>query len=439
MQKTRSSKGFSHRPTIWAILAMTALLTACNGGGGSEADDHAHENIRIDTAGRLAVVEKDAKSLRVHDLDSAVLTVEATHALDHVPSALYASPGGRYAVIPQRLQDQVQFVDGGVWQEDHVDHLHDYRQASRLMAWRLRGVRPTHYDLQAGKQAAVFMDGNAEASPVQNASVHLITETSIPAASAAATLALGFPIHGLAEPVDDKLFAVHRASDAIDTLPTHLDLYRRTGNAYNFERRLPTRCDGMHGSFSAGGYTLAGCVDGVLVVNQGIAPITDRKVSIPVRIGTLAGHPKLGGHFIGIGSSGSGSSTTTRFYAVDAAAGTAVELLFPGWAPGRVLRTQGFDRSGQRFFVLDNLGTLHVLQRQAGTWIPLSTQASLIPEMPAAAPFPQFTANGARDVAYLSDPQGRQVVQINSLNGAVLDRRNVGYSPTALVWLGIGQ
>ena len=145
---------FVKRRWLLASVAAAALLTAC-GGGVEEEHEHEHEHISIDTAGRLAVVEQGATTLRIHDLDSG--TVEASHVMQASPSAVYASPGGRYAVVPQRLQDRVQFVDGGIWQEDHGDHLHDYKQASKAVSFTLTGSRPTHYDVQAGPQAAVYL------------------------------------------------------------------------------------------------------------------------------------------------------------------------------------------------------------------------------------------------------------------------------------------
>ncbi|MCS7101726.1 MAG: hypothetical protein NZL99_08535, partial [Burkholderiaceae bacterium] len=84
--------------------------------------DHDHRDVFIDTAGRLALAEFAAATLRILDLDSG--TIEASYTMDNPPSAVYASPGGRYAVVVQRTQDRVQFVDGGIWQEDHGDHLH---------------------------------------------------------------------------------------------------------------------------------------------------------------------------------------------------------------------------------------------------------------------------------------------------------------------------
>lgn len=426
-----------HALRLTALSAATALLlVACGGGGGGETT---HENTAIDTAGRLAVAENGARTLRIHDLDNAG-AVEASHTLDNAPSAVYASPNGRYAVAMQRLQDLTQFVDGGVWQEDHGDHLHDYRQPSRAVSWKLAGVRPTHYDRQAGRQAAIFMDGNAAAAPVQNAGVRLLTDAGIGSGQLTASLDLAAPIHGLGEPVDNKLLVSVRAADATDASPTHLALYQRNAGAYTLTRQVPTRCDGMHGSFSSGNSTVAGCRDGVLAVRHtGAATVDDgRKLTTPVRVSTIAGHPRLPDQFIGFGNEGTAPApVTTRFYAVDAAAGAASALNPQGWDTGRVQRAYAFDRSGQRFLVLDDAGTLYVLQRQGAGWATAARVAGAIASMPSAAPFPALTANGARDEVYLTDPAASQLVVLNAANGTVTARRSLGYVPSALAWLGI--
>lgn len=428
-------------PLLGLGLLLAATLAACGGGVDAEEDDHDHEHTVIETAGRLVSAEAGSKTLRIHDLDSATGTVTASVTADSTVTALYASPGGRYAVAMQRTGDLVQFVDGGVWQEDHGDHLHDYRQAPALLAWKITGPRPTHFDRQAGKQAAIFMDGNSAASPVQNASVRLITDASIASASEAASLNLSVPIHGLAEPVDNKLLVVHRAADAPDTLPTHLTLFQRSGSGFTETRRLDTRCNGMHGSFSSGDFTVTGCTDGMLVVRHtGTATVSDLKVPTAVRVGTVAGHPRLPGHFIGYGNEGvAPAPVTTRFFALDAQSGTASAWAPQGWSSGRVVRALSFDRTGQRVFLLDDQGTLVVAQRQGGAWAPLVRAAAVIPAMPSAAPWPAFATNEARDEIYLTDPAARQLVVINSSTGAVTARRDLGFVPSYLTWTGIAR
>lgn len=425
------------RPGLLCSLALAVALTACGGGVDTEpAEDHA--DIRIDTAGRLAVADSAGPVVRIHDLDSGA--VEASHTLAATPAALYASPAGRYAVAMLRTQDRVQFIDAGIWQEDHGDHLHDYKRASQAVGWALNGPRPTHYDLQQGLQAAIFLDGNAAATPAQAAGVRLLTDASIASGQTTAALDLPAPLHGLAEPLGDKLLVSTRAADAPDTLSTHLELYQRNGSALSRVRQLPTRCNGMHGSGTSGSSTLVGCTAGMMLVRHlSATTVSDGQLlATTLRVGTVAAHARLPDQFIGIATEGAAPApVTTRFYAVDGQTAVVSVLVPQGWDTGRIRRAHGFDRSGQRFFILDDQGTLTTLQRQAGTWTTLARVGGVIPAMPTAAPWPALAANGARDELYLSDPVARQLVVVNSLTGTVTTRRNLDHTPSALAWLGI--
>lgn len=415
-------------------LSVAALVTACGGGG----NDHTHTDTFIDTAGRLAIAENAASGVRVFDLDSKAVT--ATIAMDSAPSALYTSPNGRYAVAYQGAAGKVQFIDGGIWQEDHADHLHDYKQAAAKVDFTLAGTAPSHFDVQQGVQATVYFDGSSTATPPQNAKISLLTDDSIGGKKAAATLDLSYAVHGFGEPVGSKLLTVSRASDATDTLPTHLELYQRIGTGYTYDRRLSTRCDGMHGSFSSGSHTVVGCKDGVVVATHtSAAAVTDRKVATPLRVSTVVGHPKLSGQFIGIGTEGTTAAppVTTRFYAIDAVAGTSATLTLPGWDNGRVRRAHAFDRSGTRFAVLDDQGALRMVTRQSNAWVAGPVVAGVVPAMPSAAPQPAIVANGAKDEFYVTDPVAKQLVTVNSQTGAVVSRTALGFTPSAITWTGI--
>lgn len=425
---TPSCRSSGFRTLTLAVLSV--ILAACGSGGGEQA----HENTAIDTSGRLAIAEQGSATLRLFDLDTGV--VEATRALDHAPSALYASPGRRYVLAVQRTQDQVQFVDGGIWQEDHGDHLHDYKASSRLLSWKLTGPQPTHYDVQWGRQAAFFMDGRPTATPPQNASVQLLTDASIALGASTARLDLAYAIHGLAEPKDDLLLVAFREADAADALPTHLQLYRRAGATYSLDRKLESRCNGMHGSGSSGAFVVVGCLDGVLAVGYGDT-VTDRRITTATRVGTIASHPAGDGHVIGYGNAGTPS--TTRFHGIDARQGTAQEVLPDGWLPGTVVRGQSFERRGQRLFIVDSLGNLTVLARGATGWATVHRTAALLPVMPAAAPFPQLVASGAGDELYLTDPVARQLIVLDTQSFVVKSRRDLGYVPSLLAWVGIAR
>ena len=123
----------SHVPFRAHRLAAALVLAIAAGCGGSSSNDHdhAHGQTRVDTSGRLSIAESKVAALHVFDLDSN--QVEARHVLKAPASAVYASPGKRYALAIQRNDDRVQLVDGGIWQEDHGDHMHDYKQGSKLL------------------------------------------------------------------------------------------------------------------------------------------------------------------------------------------------------------------------------------------------------------------------------------------------------------------
>lgn len=428
---------------LLSAAALACVLAAC-GGGSDDHDDHDHAHTHIDTAGRLAVAEAGASKLHLLELDTG--RAESTHVLAHPATAVYASPGKRYAVTVQGRNNLVQFVDGGVWQEDHGDHLHDYRAGSRLLNWKIEGVRPTHFDLEwqqgRGVQAALFLDGSAKATPPQNASVRVMTDASIAAGRTTARLDLDAPLHGFAQPLGEQLLTVHRSEDAVNALPNHLRVYDRQGETYRAGNVLNTRCDGMHGSAASGRSMVAGCMDGVLLVQRGAnAALADQKLTLPGRVSSLMAHPKQPDQYIGIGwKRGADENTwTARFYAIDGAAATGVEFAPEGWGEGSEFSSVSFDRSGTRFFVLDSQGTLIVMQRGANGWTTAARVPAVVPVMPAESDpsWPRLTASAARDEVYLSDPVAKQIAVLDGTSGQVKQRISLGYTPGAMAWLGI--
>jgi hypothetical protein len=409
------------RRLLAAALSATLLLAAC--GGGSNSDDHDDDH-HVDTLGRLVIAD-GSTTVRVLDLDTG--TVAQNFTLDHAPSALYASPGQRYALAVQRTQDQVQFIDGGIYQEDHGDHLHDYKRNPALVNWRLSGVRPTHYEVH-GNLGAFFMDG-LEASSLPAQAV-VFTEAGIEARQTLATLTLPRAMHGTAEPRGNFLLTTYRDAGSESTLPTQVELYQRNGSGYSFVQRFDDTCPGLHGSYSNEGHSAFGCTDGVLVVTQDGNSFSARKLPNPVdldpgvRIGTLTGHPERA-NFIGIASPG-------HFFDIDPVAGTLTRI---DWAEGRTRRAHAMDAEGRHLLILDDQGTLHVLDGNAG-WAVRATLPA-ITSMPTAAPFPAIAVNRAADRAYLSDPNGARIVVVNLDTATLGTPIALNFNPTLLTWVGI--
>ena len=410
-------------------VACAALLAGCGGGGGGATDTDDHAGERIDSAGRLAVLQADSANVRIWDLDEGKLA--QSFALDHPPAAVYASPGGRYAIALQRTQDQAQFIDGGLWQEDHGDHLHDYRQAPRLLSLRLPAVRPTHFETH-GSQAALFNDGLVADN--KNAEVVLLSDAGIGKDTADARLPLPLPMHGTAEPLGEHLLTTYRDPANTSTLPVQVDLYRRTTTGFTFVQRFAETCPDLHGSFTNAKHTAFGCSDGVLVVSRSgtgaSATFTARKLPNPadmptgVRIGTIKGHDKVA-QLVGLASPG-------HLFVIDADAGRITRL---NWAEGRTVRAQGFDRAGSNYAVLDDQGALHITS--PANAFATRAKVNVVAQMPTAAPFPSMVSSLTRDELLVSDPAARQVAVVDVPGAKVGKRLDMGFAPTGLAWLGI--
>lgn len=421
---------FPSAPRRLAALLLLSLLAACNSEtqqGKPSADAGHDDDHASSTLGRLAISEAGATALRVYDLDKQAVAQSFT--LAYAPSALYASPDRRYALAIQRTQDAVQIVDGGVWQEDHGDHLHDYAEAPRLLSYQINGVRPTHYETH-DRLAALFMDGLVSSN--SPAGVVTLSDASVAASRPEATLTLDKPMHGTAEPRGEYLLTTYRAPDNTDTLPSQVELYRRQGSSYQFVQRFDPPCPGLHGSYSNAHYSAFGCSDGVLLIHQDGANFTASKLANPadigtgVRIGTITGHHEQA-RFVGIASPG-------HLFEIDPDKATITRI---NWATGRMQRGVAFDRHGKQLLVLDDQGSVHVLD-SAAAWAKRSS-LSVIASMPTASPFPSLAVSQSDDLAYLADPAGRQIAVIDIAQASLRAPLPLNFSPMGLTWLGIAH
>jgi len=413
----------------WMVMALCAsvLLVACNNDTGSSElpnDDHNHDHDHgtAESAGRLIVTSADGSNSRVHVYDLSNQSVIGDYALTYPASAVYASPGHRYALVVQRENDQVEVLDSGLHQHDTHFHADD----PSMLGFILSGVRPTHYRVNAD-QAALFYDGNADNGNL--AQFELLTDASLAAGGVVASQTLASAHHGIAEPLGDLMLVSNASGGSVDGVVTY-ELY---GDHFHAAATLSTACPGLHGGASNETYSVFGCQDGVLLAELHGDHFHDSKVTVDERIATVLGHQALD-HFAAF------AYPSGNLYEIDPASGSAAAVDWRnGSANGEGKPAQaveyGIDPHGEHLLIIDETGTLHVLSTtdwaREGT-IDLPTDGSSTDITPALA----FSASTA--VAFVSDPatQSIHTIDLEALS-LVDDPIQLDFAPVGLAWTGI--
>ena len=417
------------QPAHWLLLALLiAATSACNrdsksGDSSDRGHDHDHDHgEQIASLGRLVISEAGLARVHVFDLDSSQPV--ATFDSQYPSTALNTSPDRRYAVLIQRDNDVVEFLDGGIWREDHGDHLHDYKEAPTMLDLALPDRRPTHYEIHGG-QAALFFDGSA--TPFVPAKISVLSDASLGDGSELASLNFNVNMHGTAEPRGDFLLTTYRDPASTSTLPEAVELYRRQGVGYSFVERFSETCPDLHGSYSNHRFTLFGCSDGVLAVEQDGSNFSARKLPNPssmpaaTRVGTLVGHENLD-TFIGIAGQ--------ALFVIDPASGSLTPL---DWTNGASVTriAHGIDASGEHFLILDSAGLLKIFN--TGDWT-LAGSVQVIDQFQTGNN-PALAVSQADSVAYLTDP-AENAVQVVDLEALSVSPLALDFIPSKLTWIG---
>ena len=411
-------------------------------------DSHDHgDEYTIESMGRLAVLSAESNDTKLYDLDDGDLLDSFT--LIHDGNALTASAGYRYAVIASRSNDYVGFIDSGLWREDHVEHLHDYKQAPAMSDYELNKSRPTHIVKHDGKMV-VFYDGDADSGV--SSSVQVLTDTDISAkTSELPHIDYSINMHGVAKPQGDMLLSTVRRDNAESTsaakiLPDQVGVYHLHGTEYEQEQILSVTCPDLHGAAQNDSYIVFGCSDGVLITHQHDDEFEAEKVlNIDgldgLRIGTLYGHEESSS-FIGIASAhGGGSAILFNVNPEEVEMEKLEWQLEEGTSPV----SYAFSHEVEHFLVLDNQGYLNILSphdHDGETHWEFEQRIDISEEdistMPEGMSFSMTVAQNGHYV-YVSDPIAKHVLQIDLETASIKDDIEVNFSPKSIVWLGIAE
>ena len=445
-----------------ALAVSSTLITACGDAETNivekdfiavvddehESDDEHDDGYTISSFGRLAVLAGDSNEASFFDLDDNALL--DTFILNNDSNTLSASPDFRYAVIANRTQDYLGFIDGGMWREDHGAHLHDYEQSPVFSSYELTsGSRPTHLITHDG-QLAIFYDGDADSGA--SASVEVLTDNDITNATATLTgINYDINMHGVAEPRGEHLLSTIRRDDASSTsnakvLPDQVGVYHLHDGNYELEQTLEVTCPDLHGAAQNHDYVVFGCGDGVLIAHQQGDEYEAEKIANIVavgdlRIGSIYGHEDSES-FIGIASGHGGGEAVIVTIKPATAEMEEVEWQL---ADGASAVSYSFSAHGEHFLILDSLGFLNVfsahdhdgemhweLEGQVDI-----TQAN-VTTMPEGMSFSMTVAQNGQ-FAYVADPIAQHVVQVHLEDLEIENELELTFAPSAITWLGIAQ
>ena len=444
--------------SLVALLIASSMLTACGDSTTNivekdpiavddehdHDDDHDHDHGAISSDGRLVISAKDSNLVSVYELEDGSLL--DSFAVADTPSALAASAGKRYALVVQRTTDRVEFVDGGLFQEDHVDHLHDYQQAPALSSFVLSESRPTHIT-STDSQTAVFFDGDAASGTP--AAVALITDADI------TTDSNGYPVlnysvnmHGAAQARGEYLVSTVRDADSATTLPDKVALYHAHDDHFDEEMVFAETCPGLHGSAQNAHVVAFGCTDGVLLITQQgesfsagkIANTTD--FSDAMRIGTLVG-AKHAEHFVGFAGS--------NMFAIHAE-DDEMDLVDWQGAEGAGIIGYGFADNGEKFVLLDNQGYLTILNYHGHAHegaaeaeepafefaAKVQLTSADVSTMPEGSRF-ELAISASDDKVYVTNPIDSTLLTVDITDAEVVATKQLNFMPHKLVWLGIAE
>ena len=445
---------------LLATAAATLLLVGCGDAkttlvekdpievpSDANEDDHDHsdDGYTIESMGRLAVLSGESDDISLFDLDDG--SALDTFSLIHESNTLEVSGDYRYAVIVNREQDYFGFIDGGLWREEHTDHLHDYQQAPVISNYEIVGSRPTHI-LKHDGQMAIFFDGDAQTNIP--ASVQVLTDTDIAhESSVLPTIEYTVNMHGVAEPRGEHLLATIRRDDSENTsynkiLPDQVGVYHLHNDEYELEQVLDLTCPDLHGVAQNDDYVVFGCSDGVLVAHQhndeyDVEKIVNADTLDGVRISTLYGHEDAES-FIGVAAQHDGSNPILMHVNPIESEMEALE-----WQPEARPVAYGFAHEGEHFLVLDEQGYLNILtahEHDGHTHWELDTQMNIatqdVSTMPEGLSFSMTVAQNDHYV-YVSDPIAQHILQIHLEDQEIEGDIELDFIPAAITWLGIAQ
>ncbi|MCE2570070.1 hypothetical protein [Motilimonas eburnea] len=417
------------------LLPFGLALSACGSGSNNTAQQStdtdpvtpsiqpsAEPTPQPDLYGRLAIA--DANQPNVALIDLANMATIADISLQNPASALYRSPQSGYAVVVQRKQNLVEFIDSGITGSQ--------TRSPSLLDYKIDQALPTHFDVTA-ETAALFIDGDSTAG--LNAGFVLLSDTSIKQGKALAEHQFNHAMHGTAQIRGEFALTTLRSEDSTSTLPDTVVLLHQHDDHYHEETVFADLCPGLHGSTQGPNWTVFGCEDGVLAIEQSGDAFAS--VKIPnlegmdnVRIGTLKGSQ---GHdkFLGL-------TRSQQAFLVDPASKSMTEIAWRDNADTRYL-AYTVDHHQDHFLVLDNQGYLNVFEIEDDFKLVARPQVFAAPPALGEGQKIYMTTSGSQNTVFIANQGSNQLIAFDLDHHEIDSTIDLAFTPAHLAWVGIPQ
>ncbi|PKG37182.1 hypothetical protein [Psychromonas sp. Urea-02u-13] len=424
------------RKKVLSVVFATLFISACDSGSNDSTVvteepivDHGDHHGK----GRLAIAEKDQTLIRFIDLDDHSLLEEISTT--NPAGYLYASPSGRYLTVVQRDQHLVEFIDGGLSQVAHGDHFDTVEQAPSLQDYQLHATKPTHYNT-IGEQAALYFDGNKVAG--ESSGFYLFDDKSIEAGTHTASHTMDTSMHGTLQIRGDYVLSTvvqDFSEQNVDyNMPDSVALFELHGDHFHQEQIFEATCPGLHGSFQGENWTVFGCSDGVLAIEQVGTTFIAKKIAHDIGIGTLKGSNHQD-KFLGI-------TRSQETFLIDPLLGEITEI---DWkvAPDVSMLAHATDAHQEHFMVLDSLGYLNLFDIE-NNYVPVQRFKVLEVVAPAADAAPvtikhKIAASSSQEVVFITNPADNTILEVDLVAMKVTNTIQLDFTPNIIAWLGVKE
>ena len=247
---------------IRATLALLMFLMSCSilsmQAIAQEYDDEHEEPL-----GRLLVADGETGLLQLIELDNG--EVIETFMVEG-SARVYTTESGRIAGVVQTSANTVNFIDSGLYLEEHGDHFDKEKGRPSLLPFNLTGElansqRPIHFVSHDGR-VNIHFDGNfGEGVDSKNVTVReedlFLPNPDTLILTSAQQHGVGAPVHG-----GKIIFSLPDPDREFGSLPSGFAVVDEQGNilqTFNDTEDFQASCLGMHGETIVGEHFIAGC------------------------------------------------------------------------------------------------------------------------------------------------------------------------------------